>query len=122
MAVITAYLGGMSAITATDYSRAIASAVRAEFAKRRVDKKDLAAVLGCSLPTAYGRINGQLDWKSSDIEKVSAFLEMTPQRLNDLAADVSHVRTDEVEPALPVDAWEQPARARRKTIAGAVAS
>jgi len=112
----------MSAITATDYSRAIASAVRAEFAKRRIDKKVLADVLGCSRPTAYGRINGQLDWKSSDIEKVSAFLEMTPQRLNELAADVSHIRPDEVEPALPVDVWEQPARARRKTAAPAVAS
>ena len=113
----------MPAITATDYSRAIASAVRAEFAKRRVDKKDLADVLGCSLPTAYGRINGQLDWKSSDIEKVSAFLDMTPQRLNELAADRSHDRVDEVEHSLPVDVWEQPARARRKaSVPGAVAS
>lgn len=104
----------MTAITATDYSRAIAGAVRAEFAKRRIDKKDLADVLGVSLPTAYGRINGRLDWNAKDIEKVSGFLEMTPQRLNELASDVSYARPDEVEHALPVDVWDQPARAKRK--------
>lgn len=113
----------MPAITATDYSRAIAAAVRAEFAKRRVDKKDLADVLGCSRPTAYGRINGQLDWNTSDIEKVSTFLEMTPQQLNELAYQVTLPRPDVVEPKLPVDTWAQPARARRKAAeSSAVAS
>jgi hypothetical protein len=103
----------MTVITATDYSRAIAGAVRAEFAKRRIDKKDLAGVLGCSLPTAYGRINGRLDWPARDIEAVSTFLDMSPQRLNELASDVSY-RTDTVEPTLPVDLYAQPARAKRK--------
>lgn len=104
----------MSAITATDYSRAIAGAVRAEFAKRRIAKKDLATVLGCSRPTAYGRINGLLDWPAKDIERVSQYLNMTPQRLNELAADVSYTHSDEVEHKLPVDPWAQPARATRK--------
>lgn len=111
----------MPAITATAYSQAIASAVRSEFAKRRIDKKDLADVLGCSRPTAYGRINGQLDWKSKDVEKVSAFLEMTPQRLNEIASAIVTPKPDVVEPALPVDVFEQPARARRKTVARAPA-
>lgn len=103
----------MSEITASGYSRAIAGAVRAEFARRRVDKKDLADVLGCSRPTAYGRINGRLDWSARDIERVATFLGITPQRLNDLAANVSHATSDEVERSLPIDTWEQPARAKR---------
>lgn len=113
----------MPAITATDYSRAIATAVRSEFAKRQVHKRHLAVVLDCSLPTAYGRINGQLDWNTSDIEKVSAFLEMTPQQLNEIAYQISLPRPDAVEPSLPVDSWAQPARARRKAAgSSAVAS
>lgn len=104
----------MSANTATAYSQAIAGAVRAKFAEKRYHKMVLADVLGCSRPTAYGRINGRLDWPARDIERVSQFLDITPQRLNELAADVTRTDVDEVEPPLPVNIYEQPARARRK--------
>lgn len=105
----------MSAITAPDIAKAIAGVVRAEFAKRRIPKKDLAVVLERSLPTAYGRINGTLDWPAKDIERVADFLGMSRQRLFELAEDTNHLPHDEVERSLPVDPWEPTSRAHRRS-------
>lgn len=104
----------MSAITAPDLAKAIAGVVRAEFAKRRIPKKELAVVLERSLPTAYGRINGTLDWPAKDIERVADYLGMSRQRLFELAEDTTHLPHDEVERSLPVDPWAQPARTRER--------
>ena len=101
----------MSAITAPDIAKAIAGVVRSEFAKRRIHKKELATVLGRSLPTASGRINGTLDWPAKDIERVADFLGMSRQRLFELAED-NTIPHDEVERSLPVDPWENTSRKR----------
>lgn len=102
---------GMSAITATATAQGIAGVVRAKFAERRDPKKKLAEILGYSLPTAYGRINGQTDWLTDDIEKVARYLGITPQRIFELAQEAD-TPADEVERTLPVDPWENTSRKR----------
>ncbi len=100
---------------------AIAGAVRAEFARRNIDRWQLTEVIGVSRPTAYGRFSGAYPFSAVQLEKVAASLGMG---VGDLYALAGHgdtfmlggegvVATATLIPRS--DAWEQPARARRRS-------
>lgn len=99
---------------------AIAGAVRAEFARRNIDRWRLSEVIGVSRPTASGRLSGAYPFSAVQLEKVAAFLGMSVGDLYALAVHGARF-TDHGEEAasIPssrprVDLWEQPARARRR--------
>lgn len=98
---------------------ALAGAVRAEFGRRNLHRKQLSEVLGVSRPTAYGRFSGAYPFTAVQLEKVSAFLGMSVGDLYALAVHGATFTEDRgdaaptLRPAPVLDMWEQPRRARR---------
>lgn len=109
----------MSEITDTSYQESIAAAVRAEFARRGINRSELGKVIGRSRPTAAGRWHGTSPYTSDELDQVSTFLGITPYDLNESAALGSRHsdRSPSVDATIPsavVDPWAQPARSRSR--------
>ena len=68
-------------------NEALLATVRAEAAARKVSLKDLAAKSGIKPGTMANYTNRGRTMNSDVIEKLAAGLEMTPERLVQLAAD-----------------------------------
>lgn len=64
--------------------------LKAEMARRNFNIKDIAEVLGCSVPTAGGKINGNIGVTFNEAEKIrSLFSNCSIEYLFDYAKKVS---------------------------------
>ena len=70
----------------TPLSRCIASEIRAEMARQGVRASDLAPQVGLSLPTLYGRLNGKIDLRLGEVDRIAAALGLSLSDLLDRSA------------------------------------
>lgn len=98
----------------------VASAVRAELSRQDKPKTAIAAVIGTSRPTAYGRLRGDTPFTTKELGLVAEFLGMTTYdlmasaQMGDRFADGSPA--NEAARITPPrhDAWAQPSRAKAR--------
>ncbi len=72
------------------------SAIRAELARRGVRQMDIAELLGLHPSQITSRINGDIDWRLSELQAMAAHLNVPISRLID-------------EPVTNTDPTDQPA-------------
>lgn len=113
----------MSAISPS-YSKAIAAAIRAEFARRGLKQSNLASVIERSRPTAASRWHGETPYNAVELDLVASFLGLSPYDLNDSAAlgdrfSGQQKVAPEAARITPtrIDTWAQPSRARKRKTA-----
>lgn len=109
----------MSEITATDYQRQLAAAVRAEWVRLGLSRTEFQKVIGRSRPTATSRWEGTSVYYPYELERIAARLGITPYNLNESAAlgvRFADKNTDnEVETVtVPRDVFAQPARSKAR--------
>lgn len=97
-----------------DFVSSIAGAVRAELGRQGKRRSELAAVLGLSRPTVYGRLNGRTPFTSQELDQVARFLNISAYDLIQSAEMSSRFTATSAAPD-PVarDPFAQPARAKR---------
>jgi transcriptional regulator with XRE-family HTH domain len=63
------------------WSQRVAAAVRAEMAAQHRSARDLADVLGVTLPTANTRLRGSKPFDLGELDRVSTWLGLSPSEL-----------------------------------------
>ncbi|MFW0168749.1 helix-turn-helix domain-containing protein [Rothia sp. P4278] len=63
------------------YSESIAANVRAEASRRNVKSHELAELLGFSETSLRKRLNGLIEFRPSEIEKISIYMEVPIEEL-----------------------------------------
>lgn len=63
------------------YSESIAANIRAEASRRNVKSHELAGLLGFSETSLRKRLNGIIEFRPSEIEKISLFMNVPIEEL-----------------------------------------